>query len=1063
MKTLVHIVFLAALSFSAWGTSARCYRVEQEVSNAPRPTALMTEWRADPVGIDAPRPRLAWRMAAESEAKDQRQTAWQIQAASSEFALSDNRIDLWDSGKVVGAESFAEWGGPELVSSQRVWWRVRTFNADGRASNWSMPTRFVMGVLKPEDWRAKWIGPNALTRPDADFGNFQWLEGEKLVGRVRLEKAPAENEVISMVHIATRTHRIKVNGKDFHAPSGHVFNWRYARFRDITKFLHQGENVIEVALDKVMGHEELTKTPPKMAFIAVLRRGGVPFAGTDASWTGGKPVGTVRGAEWGRQAVLREEIASPAFAKKFYVRGQPLKSATLHITGLGFYEARLNGVKIGDKVLDPSPTAYDKRVLYSTYALEGALKPLAENELEILVGHGWYDVRSIATWNFDHAPWRDFPRTIAQLELEYTDGDRALIVTDGSWRQIASPVGYDCIREGEVYGARDRRMPNLQKPQMLAEVVPAPAGRLVAESQPGAKVVRTIAPKAIHPHGNGVYVVEFPEALAGWVRLDVHGARKGDVVSIRYDERVGKGFMPAVPSSDSRAGNHDLRGDGPERRRIDCHFRYTCSQEVCAKDAEFQCDRLVASGLPVERYEPRFTYNGFQYVVLKGLRQAPARRDVTACVVSTDFPDIGKFECSDSTFNTLMSMAKRSYRSNFADGVPTDCPHREKNGWMGDASFASVLGQYIVENTAGYEKFLRDIGDAQRPNGDLPGIVPSGGWGFKWGNGPAWDSALPVIAWHLWAYRGDRRALDLAYPALKRIIAYTATKANADGLVGHGLGDWIPVEREHMPKVEFTSSCFYLQAQLIAARIAAVKGLEADRVQFAAGAEKTLAGLRKAYYHGDGVWDNGRQTAQAFALAYGLASDAKVRELTARRLVKAVEETNCHVDVGLLGMMQLFRQLGEIGRFDLAYRMLVQPTWPSPVEWIKKNGPGSGLWEDWRDGASRNHAMFSDFAACAYQYLAGIRLPEGGLVSVPEPERRAFSEFLFNPQFVPGLDWVKASVDLPAGMIAAEWRREGEVVKVQLVVPSNSRALVRLPGIEKTVGSGKHEFSVRPL
>ena len=244
---------------------------------------------------------------------------------------------------------------------------------------------------------------------------------------------------------------------------------------------------------------------------------------------------------------------------------------------------------------------------------------------------------------------------------------------------------------------------------------------------------------------------------------------------------------------------------------------------------------------------------------------------------------------------------------------------------------------YLFENTAAYEKWLRDILDAQLDDGNLPGIVPSSGWGYHWGNGPAWDSALPVAAWNLWTYRGDRRILDEIYPALVKYLAYTATKADASGLVRHGLGDWVPVDRTHMPSTEFTSSCYYYQAQRIAAEIATLKGLGDEAAKLNARAAKTRAGINGKFYKGDGVYDNGHQSAQAFPLAYGIV-EASEQTKVAAKLIAAVERTDGHIDVGLLGSKHLFRALSRIGRTDLAFRIVTNPTKPSPTEWVQKGG-----------------------------------------------------------------------------------------------------------------------------
>ncbi len=1051
MKQIVIGLVVLLASQMACGNilSSNLTQTEKKVS----PFELTVEYRENPCGLDTSSPRLGWKLGAKPQAQNVKQSAYHILVASSLEALSRDAGDLWDSGKVQSSQNVSvDYKGRALVSSARVFWKVKTWDAEGQESNWSAPGEWTMGVMNATDWKAKWIGPAACTRPDEDFGSAQWITAPvDTKGVVTLEytfnftDTLKPGEFVEIIYTGLYQHEIDVNGKPFHKWAGASNDWRYLRFRDLTSRLIKGENKIIVRLFPVKPHRPTDHIEPfrfhtpkdVRAFLAkIIFPNGKTLVTTRAGWTSPNgPVtelGSVREPSWSKAMILRTENTPPAFEKTFTVK-KPVASAVLHVTGVGFYEASLNGNKIGKKVLDPSPTAFDHRVLYSTYRLDKTLQ-VGENKLHLLVGHGWYDMRVTASWNFDTAPWRDFPRCFAQLEITYQDGTKEFVVTDKSWRQVKSPIGFDDIREGEVLGSLDPRRVNLEKNVVMAEEVPAPQGRLMSQAQPGAEIMKTLEVKSIKDLGNGSYQLDFGENVVGWTRILFRGQQKGDVISIRYDERE----------------------SGP--RRIDGHIRATVSQRACATDAAFQADRVICTGAETQSYEPRFVYHGFRYVTLKGLRCAPQPADIRACFVHTAFKTIGSFACSDETFNTLMAMGDRAYRSNFTDGVPTDCPHREKNGWTGDASIASELAQYLYENTAAYEKWLRDVLDSQLASGDISCVVPSSGWGYHWGNGPAWDSALSVIPWNLWIYRGDRRILDEVYPALEKYLAYTATKANADGLVQHGLGDWIPVNHAHKPATELTSSCFYYQALIITANIAELKGLPEAAAKYRKMAAQTRAGINKKYYKGDGVYDNGRQTAQAFPLAYGIVPESERQKVEAK-LVASVEMTDYHVDMGLLGSKHVFRALSRMGRTDLAFKMLTNPTKPSMVEWIQKGG--TALWEDWGEGWSRNHIMFGDFVGWAYQYLAGIALAEaeGSTSAVTVATKPAFAEIVLAPQPIAALDWVTAKVNGPNGEIVSSWKREKDGIRYTFVVPPNTTATICLPGKEpQKVGSGQYEL-----
>ena len=778
--------------------------------------------------------------------------------------------------------------------------------------------------------------------------------------------------------------------------------------------------------------------------------------GAVSGWSAPATFTVGRLGPWQAKWISRSGENAMAFAKTFAVTGEVAR-ATLYVSSPGFYEAYLNGRRIGDRVLDPSPTQFDKRVLYSTYLLDGEVRQ-GDNELRLLVGHGWYDVRSTAAWNFNAASWRGAPCAIAELKLEFSDGHIERIGTGSDWRVVSSPVLHDDIREGEIVCTHDvnpREFPRKEH----ADVVSGPRGALlVAQPQPPARALEEVLPERVVRLADGSWMVVFPHNLAGWMRLRLHGQERGAIVTIRYDERVGENLEP-LTGSWKFGRNLRAQDTAAKTRRIDAHFRYPSSALVLPDEpGAFQTDRIICSG-GEEIYEPRFTYNGFKYVWVRGLKGELRMEDVTGCLVGTDIKTVGSFVCSDPTFNELVKMADRSYRCNFTDGVPTDCPHREKNGWTGDAQVASEMAQYLYENTSAYEKWIDDLRLAQDGKGDIPAIVPTGGWGFAWGNGPAWDAALTVIPWNLYRYRGDRRVVEKVFPSVQRYIAFTAGKADNDNLVSHGLGDWLVPDRKRVTPTGLTSSCYWYQAQRIASLMADVLGRADLAAIYAESAERTKDSFNRRYYKGDGVYETGLQCAQAMPLVFGLVPTSEVVRVRAR-LVEACEKTGRRIDFGLLGSKHVYRALSEAGRTDLAYQMIVNRESPSMVPWISA-GYGT-LWEDWHDGASRNHVMFADFVAWAFQYLAGIRLAadEGSCVAIPTGPV-AFREIWLEPIPIPQLDFVTAETETPYGRVKSTWRREGKVVRFSFAIPPGSTAKVRLlDGAVHSLEPGSHEFAV---
>ena len=981
------------------------------------PEALTVEYMQNPVGLDTLAPRLSWKLKAiEKGARDLRQTAFQVLVASSLTKLDRDEGDLWDSGRVDSDQSLnVIYGGTALKSSQRCYWKIRAWdNTSKRPSAWSLPGRWIMGVMHPQDWQAKWIGANAVTRPDFDLAGAQWIFGASAKKQTFEKVFKIAEDFAGKTGFLALTgdekYEVFINGKSAVKTWGHLNNPKQIRFVEVTKFLQAGDNRIKAVVENTTGRPA--------GFLATLRLNDASIVVTDASWA---EVTRTCGADLAVHGKLerRVETSSPAFEKSFAV-AQKVRMATLHITGVGFYEASLNGSKIGRKVLDPAPTKFDKRVLYSTYDLTEQLKP-GKNRLGVLLGHGWYDVRSVAVWNFDNAMWRDFPRMIAQLEIVYEDGTREVVVSDATWRQVASPLGFDCIREGEVIGQPPPRAIDLNKTQIMAEVVSAPAGRLTASALPPSVIAEELKPIAIKNLRPGVWMVDFGQNTAGWVRLKIRGQKAGDIITVKYGEKV------------NADGTLSLKG-------TDAHFRYPASFNVLP-GGWFQVDRFVCDGSAEQVYEPRFTYNGFQYVELHGLYEAPTADTLSACVVHTDFTRAGSFACGDELLNKLQQAILWAYRSNFVNGYPTDCPHREKNGWTGDAHLAVELAMYNFQNTAAYEKWIGDIIDEQRPDGNVAAIIPTSGWGYEWGNGPAWDSALLIIPWTLYVYQGDTRLLETAYEAMRKYVDYMTARAQSN-LVSHGLGDWTPVKT--VTPVEVTSSgYYYLDAQIVA-RSAEILGKTEDAKKYAALATAIRSAYTQRLYKGAGAYSIGSQTSQSCALHQGLVLPAE-RERVEAKLVEAVQAHKGYPDFGILGSKYVFRALSAAGRSDLAFAMAKKEDGSSYGSWIKRGA--TTFWEDWEEGASRNHVMFGDISAWFYQYLGGIRLADGvsAIADVNAPAKVAFKEFVVSPDPVEGLGWVVAEHDSPYGRILSSWKKEGGVFTLEIDVPVNTSAMVLLP------------------
>ncbi|MBQ9454178.1 MAG: family 78 glycoside hydrolase catalytic domain [Thermoguttaceae bacterium] len=995
--------------------------------------------------VDCAQPRFSWKLF--SDEQNVLQTAYQIQA------FIDGQ-QVWDSGKIEGSESvLVPWTGPALQSSRVYEWRVRVWDQNGNASNWSIRRSFVTGILHPEEWKAKWIAMPEKYRPDLNLDGASWIGAPGDGNDVEFEKKftleEAENSGSRSVQLALAADQkfeIWLNGEKAYYSIGMVFNPDQMRFFDLTNRVKPGENTLRVKVSNPKAKPALLARLDVFPVLTAAETGvkslGEPVQTvlSDASWLAfgkgsaeGKPavaLGSADSMPWGKVR-RRTETRSPAFEKKFTIEHpENVQEAILHCTAAGYFVGGLNHTSLDFSPLSPNPTNYDSHVLYRSFPIDNLQK---ENTLQFLVGHGWYDMRTVATWNYDASPWRDFPRMIAQLEIRFKDGSTQWVVSDETWDAVSSPILWDCIRQGVIM---DELMDMDDETLGKAEVVPGPKGKLVAERCPATHESVDMSPEKSKEIQPGVRVFKFPKNLAGFVSVKrLKNAIPTDWIRVRYSEKI--------------HGDWTL-----DRSNIKQFFHSGSPAWITGEPGEFQTDWFRGEMNRNICYTPIFTYHGFQYAEVTVLRDGKpvpdAEVEVFATALQNDYPQIGMFECDVPTLNHLFDATVQAYISNFVNGVPTDCPHREKNGWTGDAQLAAELAQYLFENTPCYRKWLDDLRDEQRENGDLSCIVPTGGWGYAWGNGPAWDSALVMIPWYVYQYRGDRRMLEENFDAMARYVDFTTTKRQADGLLTHGLSDWCTPGSKTPPIV--TSTAYWYADAVVVSKAAEVLGKTEEARRYAELAESIRRDFLKTLVRPDGtVWE-GTQCAQACALFQGLTSDDAVFA----KLLDAIAAKDSHLDFGILGSKYVFRTLSDRGRTDLALKMILNPTGPSYVGMA--NSEQGTLWEDFNASSSLNHIMFGDVTAWMFRYLAGIECVEPGF-------RRIRIAPCARPEDLRGvgLHTVSASVDSPYGVISSEWKWDEKYEKFELkvTIPANTTAEIVLPNGEKReVGSGTFNYEL---
>lgn len=719
---------------------------------------------------------------------------------------------------------------------------------------------------------------------------------------------------------------------------------------------------------------------------------------------------------------------APHFRQEFEIK-KKIVSARAYIAVGGLFEFYVNGKPVGDHRLDPMYTRFDRRNLYVVHDVTNLLTN-GKNALGILLGNGWFNLQSTAVWYFDKAPWRARPKFCMDLRITYQDGTVQTISSGTSWKTALGPVTFSSIYTGEHQDAR-KEMPGwhtvgFDDSKWSKSILTAtPSTNIVSQQLQPIRAVEVIPAKSLNKISDTLYVFDLGRNIAGISKITLKGL-PGTIIRLKHGERL---------YSNGRV----------DQSNISVHYRPTDNTDP------FGTDIYTLKGISEETFSPHFNYKGFQFVEVassKPIELTP--NSLTGLFMHSDVPPVGKIQSSNPILDKIWFAANNSYLSNLY-GYPTDCPQREKNGWTGDGQIAVETGLFNFDGITIYEKWLADHRDEQQPNGVLPNIIPTSGWGYDWANGPDWTSSLAIIPWNVYLFYGDDRLLRHTYENIKRYVDYIE-RISPDNLTDWGLGDWIPVKSK--ANKELTSSCYYFADVCILAKSAKMFGKTDDVQYYSNLAEKIKNAINIKFLNpATGIYANGLQTEQAAPLFWGVVPE-EIKSSVANQLAKRVEADNFHLDVGLLGTKALLNALSENGYADIAYKIAAQETFPSWGWWMV-NG-ATTLYENWpvdaKSDISLNHIMFGEVSAWFYKALGGIK---------PDPSNPGFRNILLEPHFVKGLNQFEASHLGPNGLIVSGWKRNREKIEYNLTVPANSTATVKLTGNKITEGKqpvGKNPF-----
>lgn len=712
----------------------------------------------------------------------------------------------------------------------------------------------------------------------------------------------------------------------------------------------------------------------------------------------------------------------PLFRSSISVRAKPVR-AMLFVSGLGQYEFRINGRNVTRDVLTPGWTDYKKRVLYDTYDVSPMIAA-GPNALAVLLGNGMYNALEVKGRYSKFSTSCGQPKVIAELHLSYADGTQQVVATDATWRTAPGPITLSNTYGGEDYDAR------LEQPGWdtagfddaawaKALVVGSPGGELAPEQTPPVRELAHYAPVAVtHPQA-GVAVYDLGQNFAGWPELTVTGPAGATVRMLPGELLDAHGLVTQRSANAFAADPAD--------------FHYT----------------LRGAGGP-ESWHPRFSYYGFRYVQVETSMPDVKVVSLSGAAIHEDATETGSFLSSDDLLNRIHTLILNAVRSNIVS-ILTDCPHREKLGWLEQTHLfaASLMSDYDV--SALYRKTSDDMQDSQDPSGLVASIAPevhkfldSKGRSTDFRDSPEWGSAVVLSPWTAYQFYGDPEPLRAHYHSMQRYVEFLQAKTK-DHLLDYGLGDWYDIGPRAPGYSQLTSKRLTATATLFEdlqdmSRIATVLGKSDDAAAYAQQAAAVRGAFNASLFHADtGSYDRGSQTANAMPLALGMVPEAS-REAVLQNLVRDIESHQYHVTAGDVGYHYVVRALTDAGRSDVMAKMLSVTTSPSYGYQLAHGA--TTLTEAWdsNPNSSQNHFMLGHAEEWFYRGLAGIDF---------DLSRAPGSQIRIGPYIPePGNDSIAhaaASMLTPLGRIASAWSLSGNTVTLDVDVPPNATAVIALP------------------
>ena len=1040
-----------------------------------KPYGLECESLVTPLGMDAKRPQLSWKI---YDTRDgARQSAYQVQVGSGIGLLNEGKPEVWDSGRVASDQSRGIiYAGPALVPSRRYYWRVLSWDRDGKPYPASDPTWWETGLLDQANWNAQWIGFEEPEERAVRESGAAWITNRESASN---ENGNTQHDFrfrFDVKHTIRRA-ELYVSGQDTASawlngekvveasplpPSGNL-PWKKYEMRNVNGQVRSGRNLLAVEVTRYARRSQQPSRNPSqspMSAVLVLTKddgslevikSGEPgwkaslngkgnwqdMEFDDSLWADAVPY-SWPASNFGTQDTGRaSRTGTVKSLRRTFEIEKPIVSARIYATALGAYELFLNGHKAGDQILAPGWTDFRQHVIYQTYDVTAETRT-GKNAIGALLAPGWY--ATPLGWNGEGFNYGNTPPALrAQMRLEYNDGSVEWITTDESWKAEISPILSAEIYDGETYDASraqtgwdtssfdDRRW-------HAAELVKPREPTIEWQYFQPIRIEKMLQAKTITNPAPGVYVYDFGQNLSGVARVRARGAAGTDV-KLRFAE---------ILNADGTLYVENLR---------------------TAKAT----DHFVLAGKGDEEFQPIFTYHGFRYVELSGGSAAPRIEDVSAIVFHTDAPLTTTLKTGSPMLNQLWSNILWGQRSNFV-GVPTDCPQRdERLGWSADAQVFWRAASYNMYLAAFSRKYAADLRGTQFGT-DMYGIFAPGTQSEHPASGTGWSDAGVIVPWTSWIHTGDREVIEENWSAMEKYLAAIAA-ANPDFLwrkkYGIPFADWLAPEG--VTPVDLIATAYWAYDATLMEQMAHFVGKKSDEKKYADLFQKIRQAFNKAYVREDGfvggvppppVFASGTatklgdtpvetQTGYVLALHMNLLYGDK-RRMAGQRLVDRIAANHGQLGTGFLGTPYLLAALTETGHPDVAYRLLLSTDYPS-WGYLVDHG-ATTMWERWNGDQMRgdpsmnsyNHYAYGAVADWIYRYAAGIDTL---------PDDPGFHTILLHPDFDRRLGSLDFSYESVYGTIHSAWTISGDLVAWNLTIPPNAKG--ELPVSADQVGSFK--------